>query len=76
MEWVLAVENERNWGKELSHCHESHVKPTGAAHEATLLGAVVLVRKRTIPTERPQPVGEVSVEWSAQRIPTVVISVF
>jgi hypothetical protein len=31
-----------------------------------------LVRKRTIPTERPPLVGEVSVGWSAQRIPTAV----
>jgi hypothetical protein len=42
---------------------------------------MVLVRKRTIPTERPPPVGEVSVNfseiegvaWSAQRIPTTDI---
>ena len=34
--------------------------------------SVALVRKRTIPTERPPPVGEVSVTWSAQRIPTAV----
>jgi hypothetical protein len=41
---------------------------------------VALVRKRTIPTERPPLVGEVSanllpvegVAWSAQRIPTAV----
>jgi hypothetical protein len=30
----------------------------------TKLNSVVLVRKRTIPTERPQPVGEVSVNFS------------
>jgi hypothetical protein len=28
------------------------------------LNSVVLVRKRTIPTERPQPVGEVSANFS------------
>jgi hypothetical protein len=39
------------------------------------LNSVVLVRKRTLPTERPQPLGEVSAK-SAQRIPTAVISVF
>jgi hypothetical protein len=41
---------------------------------------VAVVRKRTIPTERPPLVGEVSanilrvegVAWSAQRIPTAV----
>ena len=41
---------------------------------------MALVRERTIPTERPPPVGEVSanfcgqrgVTWSAQRIPTAV----
>jgi hypothetical protein len=41
---------------------------------------VALVRERTIPTERPPLVGEVSanflwiesVAWAAQRIPTVV----
>jgi hypothetical protein len=41
---------------------------------------VALVRKRTIPTDRPPLVGEVSanflriegVAWSAQRIPTAV----
>ena len=46
--------------------------------------SVALVRKRTIPTERPPPVGEVStnfcaqrcVTWSAQRIPRPLISVF
>jgi hypothetical protein len=42
--------------------------------------SVALVRKRTIPTERPPLVGEVianlwrieGVTWSAQRIPTAV----
>jgi len=42
--------------------------------------SVALVRERTIPTERPPPVGEVSanicgyrgVTWSAQRVPTAV----
>jgi hypothetical protein len=46
--------------------------------------SVVLLRKRTILTERPPLVGEVSanllriegVAWSAQRIPTAVFSVF
>ena len=46
----------------------------------TKLNTVALVRERTIPTERPPPVGEVSanscgqrgVTWSAQRFPTVV----
>ena len=41
---------------------------------------VALVRERTIPTERPPPVGELSanfcgqrgVTWSAQRVPTAV----
>jgi hypothetical protein len=45
---------------------------------------VALVRKRTIPTERPPLVGEVSANFlqvegdasSAQRIPTTVFSVF
>jgi hypothetical protein len=44
----------------------------------------VLPQKKTTPTERPPLVGEVSanflrtedVAWSAQRIPTTVISVF
>jgi hypothetical protein len=44
------------------------------------LNSVALVRKLTIPTERPPLVGEVSanplrvegVTWSAQRIPTAV----
>jgi hypothetical protein len=30
----------------------------------TKLNSVVLVRKRTIPTERPQPAGEVSANFS------------
>jgi hypothetical protein len=30
----------------------------------TELNSVVLVRKRTIPTERPQPAGEVSANFS------------
>jgi hypothetical protein len=30
---------------------------------------VALVRERTIPTERPLLVGEVSVAWSVRRIP-------
>ena len=43
--------------------------------------SVALVRTRTIPTERPPPVGEVNanffcgyrgVTWSAQRVPTAV----
>jgi hypothetical protein len=33
------------------------------------------VRERTIPTERPPLVGEVSATWSAWRIPTAVYSV-
>jgi hypothetical protein len=47
------------------------------------LNSVALVRKRTILTERPLLVGEVSanflrigVTWSEQRISTAVISVF
>ena len=44
------------------------------------INSVALVRERTIPTERPPPVGEVSanfcgqrgVAWSAQRVPTAV----
>jgi hypothetical protein len=44
------------------------------------LNSVAVVRKRTIPTKRPQLVGEVNanflrvegVAWSAQRIPTAV----
>jgi len=46
----------------------------------TKLNSVALVRERTIPTERPLPVGEVSayfcgyrgVTWLAQRFPTAV----
>jgi hypothetical protein len=46
--------------------------------------SVVLVRERTIPTEQPPLVGEVSANfslidgfaWSARRIPTAVFSVF
>jgi hypothetical protein len=46
----------------------------------TKLNSVALVRKRTIPTDRPPLVGEVSanllrvegVAWSAQQIPTAV----
>jgi hypothetical protein len=49
----------------------------------TKLNFVALVREQTIPTERPPLVGEVSanflriegVAWSAQRIPTAVISI-
>jgi hypothetical protein len=55
-------------------------------HQKTILGdhniknSTALARERTIPTERPPPVGEVSanfcgqrgVTWSAQRIPTAV----
>jgi hypothetical protein len=45
---------------------------------------VALVRKRTIPTERPPLVGEVLVPnlrvegaaWSAQRIPTAVTNIY
>jgi hypothetical protein len=33
-------------------------------HRKTKLNSVVLVRKRTIPTERPQPADEVSVNFS------------
>jgi hypothetical protein len=52
-------------------------------HVTIQTNSVVLVRKRTIPTERPPHVGEVSanfmriegVSWSAQRIPKAAISV-
>jgi hypothetical protein len=48
--------------------------------EILKLNSVAVVRKRTIPTERPPLVSEVSakllrvdgVVWSAQRIPTAV----
>jgi hypothetical protein len=48
--------------------------------ESEKLNSVAVVRKRTIPTERPPLVGEVSanllwvegVAWSAQRIPTAI----
>jgi hypothetical protein len=48
------------------------------------LNSVTWVRKRTVPTERPPIVGEVSANflrvedatWSALRIPTFVISAF
>jgi len=44
------------------------------------LNSVALDRERTIPTERPPPVGEISanfcgwrgVTWSGQRVPTAV----
>ena len=50
-------------------------------HILLKLNSVALVRERTITTERPPPVGEVSanfcgqrgVTWSAQRIPTAVL---
>jgi hypothetical protein len=53
-------------------------------HIITNNNFVALVRERTIPTERPPLVGEVSANllriedylWSAQRIPTAVFSVF
>jgi hypothetical protein len=45
--------------------------------------SVTLVRERTIPTERPQHVGDVSanvcgqsIALSAQRIPTAELSIF
>jgi hypothetical protein len=44
--------------------------------DKTKLNSVALVRERTVPTERPQLVGELfrieGVAWSAQRILTVV----
>jgi hypothetical protein len=62
-----------------------HIRVTLAArltstHTRHIHQTVALVRKRTIPTERPPLVGEVStsllraegVTWSAQRIPTAV----
>jgi hypothetical protein len=36
--------------------------------DLTKLNSVVLVRKRTIPTERPQPVGEVSANFIIMKI--------
>jgi hypothetical protein len=36
------------------------------------MNSVAGVRERTIPTERLQLVGEVSVMWSAWRVPTAV----
>jgi hypothetical protein len=39
-----------------------HVK--GPLFLSTKLNSVVLVRKRTIPTKRPQPAGEVSANFS------------
>jgi hypothetical protein len=56
------------------------IQATNKITYKTKLNSVALVRERTIPTERPLPVGEVSanfcgqrgVTWSAQRISTVV----
>jgi hypothetical protein len=60
--------------RELSYINISHIRPVCGvnAHSnvhnnesiCTKLNSVVLVRKRTIPTERPQPVGEVSANVS------------
>jgi hypothetical protein len=36
----------------------------GPVTDKLKLNSVVLVRKRTIPTERPQPAGEVSANFS------------
>ena len=55
-------------------------RPPGPASIVIKLNSVALVRTRTIPTERPPPVGEVSanscgqrgVTWSAQWVPTAV----
>jgi hypothetical protein len=43
-----------------------HIFPAPAVlvENYTKLNSVVLVLKRTIPTERPQPVGEVSANFS------------
>jgi hypothetical protein len=41
--------------------------PNGFRDSAISLYSVVLVRKRIIPTERPQPVGEVSAQLLADR---------
>jgi hypothetical protein len=54
------------------------------ADDKRVKNSVALVRERTIPTERPPLVGEVSgnlcgqrgVAWSVQRIPTAVFSSF
>jgi hypothetical protein len=69
------------WQLFSTHIHTNNTgnvtKPTS---HRTKLNSVALVRERTIPTERPPPVGEVSanfcgsrgVTWSAQRVPTAV----
>ena len=57
-----------------------HILHVSRIRAKTKINSVALVRTRTIPTERPPPVGEVSanfcgqtgVTWSAQRVPTAV----
>jgi hypothetical protein len=66
-------------------CLNHHYQPGILTSKLNLkLKSVALVRERTIPTERPPLVSEVSanilriegVAWSAQRIPTAVFSAF
>ena len=50
----------------VSHCtHSNGICHTGlfALKTKTKLNSVALVRERTIPTERPPPVGEVSANF-------------
>jgi hypothetical protein len=49
----------------VSQCSPSpHPERRPSMNKKKKLNSVVLVRKRTIPTERPQPAGEVSANFS------------
>jgi hypothetical protein len=72
--WILQVLC-RVQRQVLNELISSHFNPV-LILKKNKLNSVVWVPDRTIPTERPSLVGEVSATWSAWRIPTAVLSAF
>jgi hypothetical protein len=61
--WVVTRFNRDDGGSIFLSNVGIHLKTT-RRHNLDRQNSVVLVRKRTIPTERQQPVGEVSAKFS------------
>jgi hypothetical protein len=69
------------YGKKLSYLENAYWKaaiPNSIEIRPVVseVNSVAWIRERTIPTERPPVVGEVSATWSVWRIPTAVFSAF
>jgi hypothetical protein len=83
--WIRTDEVLESWNESLESLHlETILLSSAKTKKKKKLNSVAWVRERTVPTERPQLVGEVSANFCGYRVshgqrdgsPTAVISVF